>query len=229
MVDIDRRGLLTGSGAAMALASHAHAQKAAPEREGGGYRFFSRGEATLIEAMVDRLIPADREHPGALAAGVPFYIDLQLDGPYGKGERLYLQGPIKPGTPEQGYQLGFTPAELYRRFLATISDDWKKRGAALDAASDAEKDAYLRLLERGELQVDGVSSAVFFETLLANTVEGFFCDPAYGGNRDMAAWRMIGFPGAYAAYLGIYTQHGLRFDRSPIAMTAGHGHQHHQR
>lgn len=213
----------------MALASHAHAQKAAPERESGGYRFFSRDEATFIEAAVDRLIPADGEHPGALAAGVPSYIDLQLDGPYGKGERLYLQGPIKAGTPEQGYQLGLTPAELYRRFLATIADEWKKRGAALDAASDADKDAYLRLLERGGLQVDGVSSAVFFETLLANTVEGFFCDPAYGGNRDMAAWRMIGFPGAYAAYLGIYTQHGLRFDRPPIAMTTGHGHKHHQR
>ena len=29
-----------------------------------------------------------------------------------------------------------------------------------------------------------------------STVEGFFSNPVYGGNRDMMAWRKIGFPGA---------------------------------
>jgi gluconate 2-dehydrogenase gamma chain len=61
-------------------------------------------------------------------------------------------------------------------------------------------------------------SAQFFDTLLANTIEGFFADPMYGGNRDMVGWRMIGFPGAYAAYLEIYTSHGLRFDREPLSI-----------
>ncbi len=28
------------------------------------------------------------------------------------------------------------------------------------------------------------------------TQQGFFADPIYGGNRDMVAWKMIGFPGA---------------------------------
>jgi gluconate 2-dehydrogenase gamma chain len=226
MVEIERRALLSATGAAFALASHAHAQTQPADDRDGAYRFFSAAEAELVEIAVDRLIPPDPEHPGALAAGAPRYIDLQLAGPYGSGERLYLEGPIKPGTPEQGYQLGLTPAELYRRFLAAITDDLKTRRIALASADDADKDSYLRLLERGDLQADGISSAVFFETLLANTVEGFFCDPAHGGNRDMAAWRMIGFPGAYAAYLGIYTQHGIRFDRPPLAMTSGHGHRH---
>jgi gluconate 2-dehydrogenase gamma chain len=33
-----------------------------------------------------------------------------------------------------------------------------------------------------------------FETLLQDTRYGFFADPIFGGNRDMAAWKMIGFP-----------------------------------
>ncbi len=31
--------------------------------------------------------------------------------------------------------------------------------------------------------------------LLQNTKEGYFSDPIYGGNKDMGAWKMIGFPG----------------------------------
>jgi hypothetical protein len=61
-------------------------------------------------------------------------------------------------------------------------------------------------------------------TLLANTIEGYFADPAYGGNRDTVSWRMIGFPGAYAAYLGVYTHHGIRYDRGPLSMAHSHAH-----
>jgi len=35
---------------------------------------------------------------------------------------------------------------------------------------------------------------------LQHTVEGFFSDPIYGGNKNKIAWKMIGFPGAYADY-----------------------------
>ena len=31
-------------------------------------------------------------------------------------------------------------------------------------------------------------------------MEGLFGDPLYGGNRDKAGWRQIGFPGAQWAY-----------------------------
>jgi gluconate 2-dehydrogenase gamma chain len=81
-----------------------------------------------------------------------------------------------------------------------------------------QQDDYLRLLEAGARDLGGFSSAIFFETLLANTIEGYFADPAYGGNRDKAGWRMIGFPGAQAAYLGLYTHHGMRFPGEPLAM-----------
>ena len=31
-------------------------------------------------------------------------------------------------------------------------------------------------------------------------MEGFFSDPIYGGNRNKASWRMLGFPGLPAIY-----------------------------
>ena len=62
------------------------------------------------------------------------------------------------------------------------------------------QDAYLKSLESGAHELDGQPLAVFFDMLLKMTVEGFFSDPVYGGNRDMVAWRMSGFPGAHAAH-----------------------------
>ena len=60
--------------------------------------------------------------------------------------------------------------------------------------SDGEQDRIIAGMESGSLRLPGVSAAPFFETLLQDTRNGFFADPIYGGNRDMAAWKMIGFP-----------------------------------
>jgi gluconate 2-dehydrogenase gamma chain len=67
-----------------------------------------------------------------------------------------------------------------------------------------------------------VPSAVFFETLLANTVEGYFADPVYGGNRNMVSWRMIGFPGAYADYVELVDQYDYAFEREPLSIASAH-------
>jgi gluconate 2-dehydrogenase gamma chain len=45
-----------------------------------------------------------------------------------------------------------------------------------------------------------VPTDTFFNLLLQLTVEGYFADPMYGGNKNKASWKMIGFPGATAMY-----------------------------
>ena len=56
-------------------------------------------------------------------------------------------------------------------------------------------------LESGGITLEGgVDSKSFFAMLLQNTKEGYFSDPIYGGNKDMGAWKMIGFPGAHYDY-----------------------------
>jgi gluconate 2-dehydrogenase gamma chain len=224
MHELTRRTFIQTAGAVVVAAALPSSTVAQRSDGRTAYRFFSAAEASFVEAAVERLIPAEPEWPGAGAAGVPNYIDLQLAGPYGAGDRLFLGGPIQPGLPGQGYQLGLTPAELYRTSLRAIGAQLQQRGLDFANAPAEEQDALLRDLEAGRLDLGGFSSAIFFETLLANTIEGYFADPAYGGNRDMVSWRMIGFPGAYAAYLGVYTQHGIRYDREPLSMAHAHSH-----
>ena len=90
--------------------------------------------------------------------------------------------------------------------------------------SPEQQDAYLARLETGGKDLGGVPSKVFFEHLRECTIEGFFSDPVYGGNRDMVAWRMIGFPGAYASYYDLVDQHGIKIDRAPMSIGEGpHG------
>lgn len=196
----------------------------------GGLAFFSAAEARFIAAAADRMIPQD-EYPSASQAGVVDYIDRQLAGEFGQGTRMYLAGPYASGTPEQGYQLGLAPALVYRESLQVLLADPAGRDFA--ARPPDQQDRFLQELEAGAWMLGRVPSSVFFETLLANVVEGYFADPAYGGNRDMAGWRMIGFPGAYAHYAQWVGRHNARFNRPPVAIAsqrsgdpqdaAGHG------
>jgi gluconate 2-dehydrogenase gamma chain len=220
---VSRRDLLlTAGGTAAAAAGTAPPTSAQPanhpsHRPGAEvWHFFNAEEAALVTAAVDRLIPPDEAFTGAVGAGVPQYIDLQLASAYGSGARLYRQGPFAEGLPQQGYQLPFTPAELYRiglrRFAEGVRSGYGKRFEQLDPRL---MDEALRRLESGEAGFPEFTSAMFFETLLANTIEGFFSDPIHGGNRDMVGWRMVGFPGPYAGYTELVGRHNLHFHRAP--------------
>src|SRR6202051_636369 len=114
--------LINPEAAASAGAKPAAALAASPAVE-SVYLFFNAAEARFIEAACERLIPADESGAGALGAGVPNYLDKQLGGGWGAGERLYRSGPWQPGTPTQGYQCPFTPAELFDASLRAISRD----------------------------------------------------------------------------------------------------------
>jgi gluconate 2-dehydrogenase gamma chain len=190
-----------------------------PEASGSGYVFFNPAEVAFVEAAVERLIPKDPVGPGALEAGVPFFLDRQLAGPFGRGDHFYLGGPWKKGAPEQGYQMRFSPAQLYRAAVAAIDKyvaaNLGARSFALLAAPD--QDHLLKQLEAGAVQLeDGVEAKPFFAMLLQNTKEGYFSDPIYGGNRDMAAWKMIGFPGAHYDYSEWVSRHGEKVPYPPV-------------
>jgi gluconate 2-dehydrogenase gamma chain len=217
--------LVAGS-AQVAAAASVPVQAARPKPpEKPPYLFFNVAEVQFIEPACERLIPADESGAGALAAGVPNYLDKQLGGAWGAGERLYRSGPWIQGTASQGYQLPFTPAELFRTALRAIHT--RPGGSAFNELSADAQDDYLKSLEKDNHDLDGVPSAVFFDMLLKMSIEGFFSDPVYGGNRDMVAWRMIGFPGAYADYYEAIDRHGVKFEREPLSIGEdGHGNVH---
>jgi gluconate 2-dehydrogenase gamma chain len=187
----------------------------------GPWLFFEAGEASAVEALVDRLIPPDPDTPGGKDAGCAVYIDRQLAGPYGRRAGLYISPPFIKGTMEQGPQDEDGPAAQYRKALAALDQYCKKQKSGPFASlSDADKDAVIGDLESGAAKLDGVDGQAFFNLLLKNTKEGFFADPIYGGNRDMCAWRMIGFPGARYDYRDWVNRHNKRYPHPPVSFTA---------
>ena len=190
---------------------------AADERP--GYLFFSPDEAAFVEAACARLIPKDDTGPGATEAGVPRFIDRQLAGPYGQGDHFYLQRPMPKGEATQGWQMG-APAEVYRMAIMAVNRyAADAKGVAFAKLAPQDQDAMLGALEKGDATLKtSVGAKAFFQLLLQNTIEGFFSDPIYGGNTDMAGWRLIGFPGARYDYRDFVARHGEAYALPPVGL-----------
>src|ERR1700737_4736396 len=196
---------VAGGAAAAATATtipgpSAQAQQPAAEPAAEGYEFLNLDEAAFVEALVDHMVPADELTPKGTEIGINIYIDRALAGAWGKGERLYMQGPWKLGAPSQGYQLPLTPEQLCRAGIeATNAHCHKTYGKSFDLIKEQQREDVLVALSTGKLVFDnGLPARVFWSTVYQTVMEGMFSDPIYGGNRDKAGWRLLGFPGAIA-------------------------------
>jgi gluconate 2-dehydrogenase gamma chain len=167
-----------------------------------GYEFLNLEEAAFVEKLVDHMIPADEHTAKGTDLGLAVFIDRALAGAWGKGDRLYMQGPWKEGVPSQGYQLPLTPAQLYRAgIIATNAHCQKTYGKPFDRLTEQQREEVLQGLAGGKIKFDsGLPVRPFWTTVYQTVIEGMFADPIYGGNRDKAGWRMIGFPGVLALY-----------------------------
>ncbi len=127
-----------------------------------------------LRALLDRLIPAD-EFPGALAAGTEHYILKQLAGDCAAEVPRLLRG-----------------LEL----LDTETSLRHPEVKAYHALSTAQQDALLVELEAGRTVAawpEDLSGTAFFSRFVELAHEGFYADPANGGNRDGASWAMLGY------------------------------------
>jgi gluconate 2-dehydrogenase gamma chain len=189
------------------------------EASSGGFRFFTPQEATAVEAIVDRLIPADELTPGGKDLGCAVFIDRQLAGPYGHFGGLYMKGPFQQGTKQQGPQSDVTPAEHYRKSLAALDAHCRQAfGKFFAALSDSQKDSVIKELEDDKLKLAEGSGRDFFSLILSDTHTGFFADPVYGGNKDMASWKMIGFPGTHYDYREWVDRHNQPVTLAPASI-----------
>jgi gluconate 2-dehydrogenase gamma chain len=164
--DMMRRGVALGAVAAVPANVLAQAARAEP------YANLTAAEATTLEAVVARLIPADATGPGALEAGAVRYIDGAL------GSGLAAQRPA--------YAAGLAALDVYARAQA---------GGPFAALEPERQDALLTELELNRATGFTPSSSAFFDLVLGHTLEGTFGDPHYGGNQDFIGWELIGYPG----------------------------------
>jgi gluconate 2-dehydrogenase gamma chain len=166
-----------------------------------GYTFFTAPEAAFVEAFVDVIVPADELTRSGTDLGLATFIDRQLAGAWGKGDRLYMQGPWQQGSPGQGYQLPLTPAEFFRASIAALNKYCKDTyGKEFDRIAPSDKQKFVEDLAGGKVTVTEISGRQFFDIAYQATMEGMFGDPIYGGNIDKAAWKMIGYPGVIAVH-----------------------------
>jgi len=220
---IPRRGFLTGAGAATAGAAALtsglpQAQAAEPgNTPAETWLVLTADEAAFFSAAADTMIPADALSPSGTECGVPVFIDRQLAGAFGAGARMYRAGPFHQGTPEQGYQLPLTPREFFAAGVQA-ANAWshKTYGKSFDRLTPDQRAEALTAMESGKAAFQDFDAKTFFQRLLAITMEGFFSDPMYGGNRGKASWRMLGFPGLPATYAGkIEEYRGKRYVAEP--------------
>ena len=146
--------------------------QALPSRARDTFENLSSTESEILEAVVARLIPSDENGPGALEAGAANYIDKGL------ADAL--------SSSRAAYSAGLTALDAYAREAA---------GQAFTALGPGEQDAVLEALEENRAGGFEPDAASFFNLVLRHTIEGTFCDPAYGGNQDFIGWEMIGYPG----------------------------------
>jgi gluconate 2-dehydrogenase gamma chain len=196
--------------------------------------FFTRAEAETVEAIAARLIPGDERDPGAREACVPAYIDQKLASFESFATPTYFKAPFaKPvphptgpqagahGTilveakelPRYGFQGSSTPQDSYRKGLATLDKVSKKKyGARFSALPEKTQTQLLADMEDGKV-ASFKKSKDFFNMILEDVYEGMFSDPVYGGNRDLAGWKLVGYPGAQRAYTEYELMHGPQHKR----------------
>lgn len=165
--------------------------------------FLTPHEAETVEEMASRIMPGDATDPGAREAGVITYIDRSLEGAYS-----YLQ-------------------PIYRQGVRLLDEQCRERHGRRFIDLDAgQRDALL--LQLLDPAVTALSESPRPEELLGyfasvvqeHTIEGMFCDPAYGGNQGEVGWRLIGFPGARWGYSKEEMRYGYDATRVPITALA---------
>ena len=188
--------------------------------------FFNPHQRATIEAAMARIIPSD-DMPGAREAGAVDFVDRYLSG----------VGYIYAKPDGSGFEtLEGKRAEAWRRRIAILRQTYQSGIEALDALAnklfganfvalnEQQQDDSLTALERAGSQAASAGGAPgegpalqqtlteteleFFPLLVMHARQGFYADPIYGGNKDRAGWRAIGFPGPSSlmeVYAGRYS------------------------
>lgn len=146
------------------------AVKAAPQATPGSAAAstFSTDQRRTLDALVERLIPADELGPSGVDGGACDYISVQLAGYLAPEKQTFLDGLAAFDSFAKTSQGGA---------FADLSVD--KRDALLTAVATTAPQPVQAFLTRARRLA----------------MEGMFGDPHYGGNKNFAGWDLIRYPG----------------------------------
>ncbi len=188
---VNRRDFLKIGAGAVATTILASAWRADAQAEQGAMnqalQTLNEPQIETLDAIAECIWPADDEHPGAAELGAAYYVDRALTGPY------------------SAYR------DVYRQVLAQVDEMAHTRyGAAFHELGSRQQSVVLGQLEGLSDEQDLVAQLegpdyemgprTTFELLRTHVMEGVFCDPIYGGNREFGGWRAVNYPGAQYIY-----------------------------
>lgn len=131
---------------------------------------FNQQQLTILETVFNVIIPPDID-VGGWEAGVGDYLLHQFEG------------DLKPLL--NTYQLGL---------VALDAEAQKVTNKHLNELDPQAQEAFMANIERGQVQTNWpIDPVMFFSMLVEHCAEGFYSDPSNHGNRNLAAWKMIGF------------------------------------
>jgi hypothetical protein len=191
--------------AALPVAAGLAACTSPPKREPqpATLRFFTAHQAAVVEAATARIAPgphddpAEAGHPGAREADVTGYIDTMLASL--PPEKVFAGGPwSNRHTSGPNLMARFAPLDpvakiAWRRRLTGWQTQYAQGIEHLDTLAGGD------FTKRTHAQQDKILAArsvsEFTSLLFGHTIEGLYASPEYGGNRGLAGWMEIGFPG----------------------------------
>lgn len=157
--------------------------------------FKRREDFNVLSSATEVIFPEDDIGPGAIALGVPYFIDRQLATPWAVNAKDYMQAPFQEGEVPQ------TRKDIMLEGIRAINDLSKENhDDSFDNLNTNQQTEILTLFDEGEAEMKYISSTVFFNLLRNLTLEGLYSDPLYGGNKNMEGWRMKEYPGAQLSY-----------------------------
>jgi hypothetical protein len=202
-----RRAVIVASGAVLAgsasIVGCTSSPKPAPSAR--AYRFFTPHQAAVVADATARIAPGPRDdpaeagHDGAREADVTGYIDTMLAALAGDQPMIFAGGPWSNRHTSGPDLMGrFIPPDPVARIA------WRKRlagwqGQYADGIAALDKLAGGDFTKAGPARQDEIlarqSVSTFTALLFEHTIEGLYAAPEYGGNRGLAGWKDIGFPG----------------------------------
>jgi gluconate 2-dehydrogenase gamma chain len=184
--------------------------------------FFNDFEADTVEAIAERIIPGGDGNVGATDAGVVYYVDRAVSGFSVSLQKVYRLGLRElEAFCRRKYDHSFVQLteerqdEVVRRFLGPESgeaDPGRNSAGEVDHDFDGSPDQAgpaSRRLDRSLLDR-------LFAVIREHAIEGLFCDPVYGGNRNAVGWQLVGFPGVYWGYSAEQMKEGYDGRQLPI-------------
>jgi len=171
-------------------------------------RFFTGHQAAVIGDATARIAPgpsddpAEAGHPGAREADVTGYIDTMLGALAALDEAappIFAGGPwSNRHTSGPDLMARFVPLDpvariAWRRRLQGWQQQYRTGIATLDKLAGGD---FTKASHAAQDKILASSPAGSFTSLLfEHTIEGLYAAPEYGGNRNLAGWKDIAFPG----------------------------------